>query len=152
MLLDNKIEPFVGVGNFKLYMTVEDAKAIIRKDKIKFFTEVWDNKGCTPEVAWTIIRVENSIHLFFAKNKLFKIYLENGFKGKLANGIRIGMPMQEVLEIDNTLEFDDWNEIYKSKNGYWIEDNLDDKSVLTISVFIPELLDEDIFDTYKWAE
>jgi hypothetical protein len=36
--------------------------------------------------------------------------------------------------------------------GYWIEDNLDDKTVLTISIFIPELLDEDVFDSYEWVK
>lgn len=152
MLLNGKIEPYVGVGDFKLYMTIEDAKAIIRKSKVKFSTELWSNKGCTSDLPWTIIRVENSIHMFFAKNKLFKIYVENDFVGKLDNGICISMPMEKVLEIDSTLEFDDWEEDYQSKNGYWIEDNLDDKTVATISIFIPEILDDDVFDTYEWAE
>lgn len=152
MLLNSKIEPFIGVGDFKLYMTVEEAKAIIRKLKAKFSTELWSNKGCSPNVPWLIIRVENSINLFFAKNRLFKIYVENDFVGKMDNGICINMPMEKVFEKDPTLEFDDWNEVYQSKNGYWIEDNLDDKTVLTISVFIPEILDDEIFDSYDWVD
>ena len=78
--------------------------------------------------------------------------MENDFVGKLDNGICIKMPMEKVLEIDPTLEFDDWEEDYQSKNGYWIEDNLDDKTVLTISIFIPEILDDDVFDSYAWVE
>lgn len=152
MLLKSKIEPFVGVGNFKLYMTIQEAKNIIKEEKYNFSTEVWSNKGCVPSVPWTIIRVENSVHMFFAKDKLFKIYVENDFEGALDNGIHIRMPMEKVLEIDSTIEFDDWNEIYQSKNGYWIEDNLEDSTVLTISVFIRELLDDNIFDSYEWTK
>ena len=151
MLLNSKIEPFIGVGDFKLYMTVEEAKSIVKKDKCNFTMEVWSNQGCSPEIPWTVIRVENSIHLFFAKNKLFKIYLENDFVGKLNNGICITMPLAKAIEIDPTLSFDDWNEIYQSKNGYWIEDDLDDKTVLSISIFIPEILDDNVFDSYEWA-
>ena len=152
MLLNEKIVPFIGVGDFKLYMTIEEAKSIIKKENAKFSMEIWDNKGCVPEVSWIIIRVENGINMFFAKNKLFKIYMENDFVGKLDNGICINMPMEKVLKIDPTLEFDDWNEIYQSKKGYWIEDNLENKTVLTISIFIPEVLDDDAFDSYEWAK
>ena len=151
MLLNSKIEPYVGVGDIKLYMTVEEVKAIIKHSKLRFSMEVWNNKGCTPDDPWTIIRVENSLHMFFVRNRLFKIYMEKDFSGKLDNGICINMPMEKVLEIDPTLEFDDWEEDYQSKNGYWIENNLDDKTVLTISIFIPEILDDDVFDSYEWT-
>jgi hypothetical protein len=150
MLLNEKIEPFVGVGDFKLYMSIEEAKAIIKKENHKYTIEVWENKGCTPEIPWTILRVEKSINLFFANNKLFKIYLENDFIGKLDNGICIGLPMKKVLEIDSSLEYDDWNEDFQSKNGYWIEDDLDNETVATITVFIPEILDDDVFFQYNW--
>ena len=45
---------------------------------------------------------------------------------------------------------------YEAYNGLEginiLEDNLDDKTVLTISIFIPELLDDDVFDSYEWVE
>ena len=97
-----------------------------------------------------MIHIDGSITLSFAKNKLWRIFVEEKFEGSLPNGIKIGTPMNEVLKIDPSLKFDDWNEDYQSDNGYWIEDNLDNNTVLSITIFIKEVLDDDVFYRYEW--
>ena len=146
------ITPFVGIGEIKLMSKINDIKEYLDSNKIQNRIEVWQNKGCTPEVPWTIIRVENCVSLFFAKDILWKIYLTRGYEGALQNGIRIGTKTNEALKIDQELENDDWLEIYVSKKGYWLEDSLETGEIESITVFIPEALDEDLFNTYAWAE
>ena len=60
------------------------------------------------------------------------------------------MNIDDAIKIDNQLSFDDWEEEWISPNGYWIEDSIDNNTVLNISVFIPELLDDELFDKYNW--
>ena len=142
--------PFHGCGDFRLYQSTEEAKKIIRKNGFNYSVEVWSNKECTKPVPWTIINIENKIHLFFAKNKLFRIYLCNECEARLPNGIAMGMGLDEALEIDSNLKYDDWHEDYQSPQGYWLEDDLDDRKVMSISIFIKEALDEERFEKYNW--
>ena len=90
MRLRKLITPFVGYGEFRLYQSITDAKALIKKIGATYTTELWANSECSNPVPWTIIRIQNQIHLFFANDKLFKIYLDNGCEGSLSNGIYIG--------------------------------------------------------------
>ncbi len=144
------IVPFKGYCEFLLYQSINEAKTVIKNHGMKYTLEVWGNNECTNPVPWTIIRIDDNIHLFFAKDKLFKIYLSNRCDAKLPNGISIGMQLSEALAIDPTLEYDDWEEDYQSPQGYWLEDDLDNGTVMSISVFIKEALDEELFEKYKW--
>ena len=78
------------------------------------------------------------------------MYVEYPYEGELPNGIKVGMNMDDAIKIDKQLSFDDWEEEWISPNGYWIEDSIDNNTVLNISVFIPELLDDELFDKYNW--
>lgn len=149
-LLEENVIPFDGLGDIKLLSSIEEVKNFLKNNNIKFTIEYQSNKGCNPEIPWTMIHIENSITLSFAMNKLWQIYLEEKYVGQLPNGIKIGMAMDEALKIDPTLEYDDWNEDYNSKQGYWIEDNLDNNTVLSITIFIKEVLDDELFFQYKW--
>lgn len=149
-LLEQNVRPFDGLDEIKLLSSLNDIKEYLKKNSLKFTVEYQSNKGCNPEVPWTILHVENSISLMFAKDKLWQIYLEEDYKGILPNGIRIGMPIDEALKIDPSLKFDDWNENFESDNGYWLEDDLTNNTVLSISVFIKEVLDDDVFYRYEW--
>ena len=60
------------------------------------------------------------------------------------------MPLDEALKIDPSLKFNDWDEDFESLKGYRIEDNLDNNTVLSISIFIKEALDDEIFFRYEW--
>lgn len=144
------INPFIGVGQFTLLSSEREVKDILNQIDISFSEELWDNSECTVKVPWKIIRADNSMSFFFAKDKLFKIYMEEGFNGSLQNGIAIGTSMDEAKRIDSSLKFDEWNEDWSSEHGYWLEDSLDTNQVISITIFIQELLDDDLFEKYEW--
>ena len=144
------IVPFKGYGEFLLYQSVNEAKTVIKNHSMKYTSEVWKNNECTNPIPWTIIRIEDNIYMFFANDKLFKIYLSNGCNAKLSNGISIGMKLDEALAIDPDLEYGDWEEDYQSPHGYWLEDDLDNGTVMSITIFIKEALDEELFEKYNW--
>ena len=149
-LLEQNAYPFVGLEEIKLLSSLNSVKDYLKKKGVNFTVEYQSNKGCEPEVPWTILHVDNSISLMFAKDKLWQIYLEEKYVGSLPNGIRIGMPLDVALKIDPSLKFNDWEEDFESLEGYRIEDNLDNNTVLSISIFIKEALDDEIFFRYEW--
>ena len=149
-ILQEKLIPFEGLGDIKLLSSFDEVKNYLKKNNINFSIEYQSNNGCKPEVPWTMIHIDESITLSFAKNKLWQIFVEEKFAGSLPNGIKIGISMDEAIKIDSSLFYDDWNEDYQSKKGYWLEDNLDDKTVLSITIFIKEVLDDEVFFKYEW--
>ena len=116
-MTSNIIIPFIGYGDFKLYQSLSDTKGIIKECGLKYTTEIWPNNDFTNPVPWTILRIEGQISLFFANDKLFKIYIENGCNARLPNGICLGMPIEEAMEIDSKLEWNDWDEDFQSSEG-----------------------------------
>lgn len=152
MITKESIIPYVGTDSFKFLSNMEDVKSFLKSNKIPYTEEIQSNKGCVPDVPWTLLHVKGSITLIFAKEKLWEIYLEKGFSGQLPNGIRIGMPLLEAQKMDSTLKFDEWNEEFQSENGYWLEDDLDDGTVLSITIYIKEVENDDAFYSYRWAE
>ncbi len=88
---------------------------------------------------------------FTVQNKLFEIWVEEKFSGKLPNGIKVGMSMKEACKIDSKLKFDDWEEDWRSPLGYWIAQKLDTKQIKVIAIFIKEILDYDLFEKYEWC-
>lgn len=104
------IRPFIGIGEYKLLSSQETIIEILEKNCVGHSIDVWDNEECDPPAKWTIINADNHLNFFFAKDKLFKVYINGQGDYCLENGIFVGMPMREALRIDPTLEFDDWNE------------------------------------------
>ncbi len=145
------VKPYKGFDDITFEMSFDAVKELLREKRIQFNTENWPNKGCDPEVAWDIIRIGKDISLFFAKNRMFKIYFENGFKGTLNNGISLGMNIREAEGIDPSIQYDDREEIYTSGQGYWLEDNVESGEIISITIFIKELEDDDIFFKYDWC-
>ncbi|MBQ8069130.1 MAG: hypothetical protein IJ201_12390 [Solobacterium sp.] len=144
------IIPFKGVGRYQLYQTIEDTSAMLKEDDDPFAEEIWPNEELTNPVPWVIIRSASGMNMVFAKNKLFKIYVDRKFSGTLPNGIGIGTKMIDAMKIDPKLKYDDWEEDWQSIDGYWIEDDPSDDTVMTITVFIKELLDDELFEQYRW--
>ena len=153
--LTTPIIPYVGTGLFKLDASYDEIKSLLAKQDISYKEEIWEATDVDPP--WTVIIICKertfekymAIKLFFAKKRLFKICLYEGFEGKLPNGIHIGMPLSEAQRIDPTLTFDDWDEIFISANGYWTEDDANTKKLCWITIFIPALEHDDFFE-YKW--
>lgn len=145
------IEPYKGTEHLNLSMSYEEIKNFLKREGIKYSVELWDNRDCNPPVPWKILRIKGKASLYFAKESMFKICFEGEYGGSLINGIRTGMPMENAKTIDNSLAFDDNEEEYQSAEGYWIEDDIDTQNVATISVFIPEILNEEEFFSYRWT-
>lgn len=150
-MIKNKIIPFVGYGEFNFSMTLETVREMLKNKQIAFKQERWDNKGCSPEVAWDIIRLDSGLSMFFAKNKMFKIYFESPGAWELENGISAGMLLAKAKEIDNSITFNEDEEDFESKNGYWIEEDIQSGIIVSIAIFIPACLDDDVFYTYEWT-
>lgn len=150
-LLNENILPYVGTDTFKLGDNLCNIRQSLKHNKIKFNQRIDPNKGCEPEVPWIFIEIENCITLCFAKDILFEIVLENDYTGKLPNGVFIGMKMSELEEIDKSLKYNEDDEDFVSKNGYWIEDDLDTGKICSITIFLPEVDSEDFFK-YEWID
>lgn len=148
---NESIIPYEGIESIKLYQKIDEVKAILHSDGIPFREEIWSAESETVPNPWTVLIVDNFISLFFAKNdKLFKMVFWEGYQGVLPNGVALGISIEEAGKLDPSLSFDDWNEVYQSENGYWLEDDIDTKKVMSVSIFIKELLDEDNFDYCNW--
>lgn len=151
MLNNETIIPYVGIDSIKLYQKITEVKSVLHSSGIPYREEVWSAESETKPNPWTVLVIDNIMSLFFAKNgKLFKMVFWEGYQGSLPNGIFLGESIDEAKSLDSSLSFDDWNEIYQSDNGYWIEDDIDTKTVMSVSIFIKELLDEDSFDYCNW--
>lgn len=153
-ILKSDLKPLRGVGDLELLTNYNDVKEYLENNGIAYSEEYRSHKGYTSEIPWKIIHISNCISIFFAYDKLWKFYLEEGFQGKLPNGIHIGMDINEAIKIDKTAKFDDWNEIYVSKEGYNFGDSLITGKVASITIAIPEALEEDSenFYSYEWAK
>ena len=151
MIKELNMVPYDGIGDIKLMSKLDDVRTYLKANKIPHQMEVWPNKGCDPEVPWTILRVEGCLSFFFAKGLLWKVYGERGYEGALPNGIRISTKTADALIIDPSLQDDDEWEVYQSEKGYWLEDSLESGEIETLSIFIKAVLDDDLFYSYKWA-
>lgn len=151
--LTTPIIPYVGTGIFKLDASYDEVKSLLAEQNISYTEEISQPNDIDPP--WYIIGISKAgekddvMSITFAKNRLFRICLYEGFEGKLPNGIHIGMPLDEAQRIDPTLTFDDWDEMFISANGYWTEDDVNTKKLCWITIFIPALESDDFFD-YKW--
>jgi len=151
MRYNEVIIPCEGIESIKLYHKIDEVKFVLQSDGIPYREEIWSAESETVPNPWTVLVVDNLFSLFFAKNgKLFKMVFWEGYQGSLPNGISLGVSVKEASSMDSSLSFDDWNEVYQSDKGYWIEDNVDNNTVMSISIFIKELLDEDNFDYCNW--
>lgn len=155
-ILQSNIIPKEGIGELKLLMSYDSVKKYLKDNKIRYNEEYWPHKGYDSDVPWKIIRIAKCISMFFAYDKLWKFYLEEGFEGKLPNGIYIGMDIDEAKKLDKTATLDDWDEEYISAEGYRFEDSLETGKVVSITIAIPEVIfgDDDgtEFYSYEWAK
>ena len=151
--LDNEIaKPFVGIGQIKLGMNYNDAIKVLKDNGVIYSMGIEPNKGCTPEVPWKKVYIKNYMILWFAEDVLWQVSFDEDFKGSLFNGIKIGTSMDDAQRIDEELEYDDWNEIWVSNKGYRLVDTVESNKVVIFSIFIKEVLDDDVFYKYDWVK
>ena len=60
------------------------------------------------------------------------------------------MNFAEMEKIDPTLEYNDDDEDFSSKDGYWLLDDIDTKKVVTITIFLSVVETDDFYD-YEWV-
>ena len=145
-----KLIPFVGIDNYKLFQSVQEVKNELSANGETYKEEYLANNDLTNPIPWVVLKTDSNISFFFANDKLFKIYVEDDNDFALENGIQIGMSFDDAKRIDPELTYDDWNEDWNSPKGYWLEDDIDNKTVSSITIFIKEVLDDDVFDKYEW--
>ena len=151
MILNGAILPYKGIDGINLYQPIDAVRKLLSDAGLKYREEIWGSSSETIPNPWTVLILDDIISLFFACNgKLFKIVLWKEYQGSLPNGIRPRMAIDEAQNIDPELTYDDWNEDYESPLGYWLEDDIDTGEISSISIFIPELQDEDNFDYCNW--
>lgn len=121
-LIDNNspIIPWVGLGGVKLYSHVSHFYDLI--DKL-------DEKSSLLVKLFVRYEIKDSVDLWFnlLNGKLFKITASKGYNGLLFDKIHIGMHIDEVLQIEPSFEYDDFEEVYVSPKGCLLKQTLSNK-------------------------
>ncbi|WP_034226541.1 hypothetical protein [Lachnobacterium bovis] len=144
MLLDitAPIIPFKGFGEIRLYSTRDKLKELLSSNdvKVKLMNENWIRYD-----------IQNSVELFFhlKNNKLFRITTLDNYKGKLFEKIEVGSTEEEMLEIESSFVYDEFEEVWESDKGVFIEMDAETNNVRWISIYIPEL-DTENFEKADW--
>ena len=89
--------------------------------------------------------------LFFhlKNNKLFRITALDNYKGKLFGKIGVGTIEKELLEAEPSFVYDEFEEVWESPKGVFVEMDAETNTVRWISVYIREL-DNETFEEAKW--
>ena len=136
------IIPFKGLGGIELYSTKEELKDILSLPNVTSRNYFEDTIR---------YEVKNESLLFFntINNKLYKITATGTYKGKAFGKIGIGMTSKELLEAEPSFVYNDFEEVWISDKGIFIEMEPETNRVMWISVYVPELLNED-FEKGNW--
>lgn len=144
MLLDISapIVPFEGFGEIKLYRTRDELHELLEGEDVE--AEIINND-------WIRYDIQNSVELFFhlKSNKLFRITTLDNYQGKLFEKIGVGTTEKELLEVESSFVYDNFEEVWESEKGIFIEMDAETNTVRWISVYIRELDDEN-FENANW--
>lgn len=141
--LDAPIIPGIGLGGIRLYSKVDEIKDILNAPEIK------------KEVSYngTMYELENAIRIFVNNhnNKVYKLTAIDNYRGTLFEQIKIGMNVNDILKIEPSFEYEDFEEVFISPKGIYMERDLND-IVFWLSVFVKEseALNIDDFWAGKW--
>lgn len=140
--LEAPIIPWVGMGGIKLYSHISDLKSLLESENLECF--LYDKFLVRYEI-------KGKIYLFFnlINGKLFKITTLEGYKGLLFDEIYVGQKTEDMLRVDTSFEYDEFEEVYVSDKGVFVETEPESDTVKWISVFIKELETEE-FDKALW--
>ena len=100
---------------------------------------------------WIRYDIQNSVELFFhlGNDKLFRITTLDNYKGKLFEKIGVGTTEEEMLKVEPSFVYDDFEEVWESDKGVFVEMDAETNKVRWISIYIPEL-NLDNFEDCKW--
>lgn len=136
------IIPFKGFGEIKLYSTRDEMNDLLLLNDVR--STVINN-------VWIRYDIQNSVELFFhlKNNKLFRITTLDDYKGKLFEKIGVGSTEEELLKIEPSFVYNEFEEVWESDKGVFVEMDAETNKVRWISVYIPEL-DMDNFEDGRW--
>ena len=144
MFLDIKapIIPFKGMGGIKLYSTMTELSYLLLLGRE--MTKPSDGN-------WITYHLLNSVELLFHRknSKLFLMRTLDGYEGKLFGKIGVGTKEEEFLKIEPSFIYDDFEEVWESSKGVYIETDPVTHGARWISVFIPETTLPD-FEDGNW--
>lgn len=144
MILDFSapIVPFEGLGKIKLYSTRDELRELLENGDVE--SEVIHDD-------WIRYDVQNSVELFFhlKSNELFRMATLSNYRGKLFEKIGVGTTEKELLEAEPSFVWDDFEEVWESEKGIYIETDAETNTVRWISVYIKEL-DSEGFEEANW--
>jgi len=140
--INAEILPWKGLGGVTLNSNINSLKQIL------------DSTEIIPSILGKYIikyQLNDTIEFWFniLNGKLFKITALQNYSGTLWNSISIGMDMAKIQQLKPEFVYEDFEEIYISKNGVIIETDPTNNKILWISVFIREML-EDGFENGVW--
>lgn len=140
--LNAPIIPWNGMGGIKLYTHISQFYSVINQ---------LDDSAILLGKSLIRYEIKGSVILWFnlMNGKLFKITALENYRGKLFGEIRVGMHIDEVLRIEPSFVNDEFEEVYCSPKGVFIETDPVENTVLWISVYVKEL-DNDDFETGNW--
>lgn len=140
--INQPIIPYQGIGGINLYSTIKELKPLLEDRKVK--AQILNN-------LWIRYEIEDSLYLFFnlVNGKLFKITTLNGYKGLLWGKIGVGTKAQDFMKIEPSFKYDDFEEVYESSKGVFIETDAVEDTAIWISVYIKEM-DEPNFNDGNW--
>lgn len=136
------IVPFDGLGGIKLYSTRTELENLLELEGRQ--AEIINDN-------WIKYDVQNSVELFFHRenNKLFRITTLDEYKGLLFEKIGVGTNEEEMLRAEPSFTYDDFEEVWESPKGVFIEMDAETNLVRWISVYIREM-DMENFEEGKW--
>lgn len=136
------IVPYEGLGGLKLYSTLEEVAPLLRNEEIRI--ERMDDD-------WTRYEIVDTMYLFFhnKNGKLWKLCALDDYKGKLFGKIGTDITEEELVAIDNSFVYDEFEEVFESPKGVYIESDQRTHKIYCISVFIKEL-NELNFEEARW--
>ncbi|SHN02772.1 hypothetical protein SAMN02746066_04478 [Anaerosporobacter mobilis DSM 15930] len=140
--LEAPIIPWIGMGGIKLYSHISELKSLLESEKVECF--LYDKFLVRYEI-------KGKIYMFFnlINGKLFKITTLEEYKGLLFDEIYVGQKTEEMLRVDTSFEYDEFEEVYVSDKGVFVETEPETDTVKWISVYIKELETEE-FDRALW--
>ena len=131
------IIPYESMGGIKLGTTIDELKDLLEEERV----ECGIHYG-----GWLVCKIGEDLELYFdlKDKKVFRIFTEKNYKGVVKeNGIYVGMHENELVEKELSFEYDDFEEIWLSKKGIYVETDYDNPIVTWISIFIKEFESDD---------
>lgn len=95
-----------------------------------------------------IKQTERKQRLLFFQEVINITTLEN-YKGKLFGKIGVGTTEEELLQYESSFVYDDFEEVWESEKGVFIEMDAETNKAKWISVYIKEM-DLDNFNDCNW--